>query len=117
MKLRQLPDSLALAGARGLSMRLGLTLGLLSTVTGQASTTLHYWTGGSSVSGNWSSGANWLGGAAPSGGDQRLIFMAGAARKVNTNDLPAGTSFESIWVVDDGYNIYGNPVRIHYLRG
>lgn len=82
----------------------------------RAATTLWYWTGGSPTSGNWSAGANWLGGLAPSGGDQRLIFQANQPRKVNTNNLPAGTTFESIWVVDDGYNIYGNSVRTHYLR-
>ncbi|HEX6871561.1 MAG TPA: autotransporter-associated beta strand repeat-containing protein, partial [Micromonosporaceae bacterium] len=82
----------------------------------RAATTLWYWSGGSANSGNWSTGANWLGGVAPTGGDQRLIFQANALRKVNTNNLPAGTTFESIWVVDDGYNIYGNPVRTDYLR-
>src|SRR6185503_7616481 len=85
--------------------------------TALAATTLHRWTGGSATSGNWSAGANWLGGVAPVGGDQRLIFQSGAARKINTNNLPAGTTFESIWIVDDGYNIYGNAVTIDYLRG
>jgi autotransporter-associated beta strand protein len=77
---------------------------------------LHYWTGGSGTSGNWSASANWAGGFAPSGGDQRLIFQANAARKMNTNNFAAGTTFESIWIVDDGYNIYGNPLRINFIR-
>src|SRR4030095_9699755 len=94
-------------------------LGLAAAPVLQASgtTTLHYWTGASATSGNWSTGANWAGGVAPTGGDQRLIFMANAARKVNTNNFASGTPFESIWVVDDGYNIYGNAVRVNYLRG
>lgn len=96
---------------------LALLIGLLSTPTAHAATALYYWTGGSATSGNWSVGANWLGGLAPVGGDQRLIFQDGASRKQNTNNLPAGTSFESIWVVDDGYNIHGNTVRIRSLHG
>lgn len=89
---------------------------VLMTSTAFSATTLYRWTGGSATSGNWSAGANWLGGVAPTGGDQRLIFDPGAARKVNTNNLASGTTFESIWVSDEGYNIYGNAVRIDYLR-
>jgi len=84
--------------------------------TAEASTTLHYWTGGSATSGNWTAGANWASGSAPVGGDQRLIFLASAARKTCTNNFPAGTTFESVWVDDDGYNIYGNSLRINFLR-
>ena len=100
-----------------------ITLSVLATIgaltaprVASAATTHHYWTGQSLTSGNWSAGANWLGGVAPTGGDQRLIFQANQLRKVNTNNLAAGTTFESIWVVDDGYNIYGNSIRTHYLR-
>lgn len=88
--------------------------GLSSSLFG--ATTLYRWTGGSPISGDWSVGANWLGGVAPTGGDQRLIFQAGAGHKINTNDLPAGTVFESVWIAEDGYNIYGNAIRSHYLR-
>ena len=121
--------SIRLAGSRlagaalrqrsGLALRLGIgaAITLSAALAAHGATTLHYWTGGSSTSGNWSSGANWAGGIPPVGGDQRLIFTTGAARKMNTNNLPAGTTFESIWVDDDGYNIYGNAVRINFLRG
>jgi fibronectin-binding autotransporter adhesin len=81
----------------------------------QAATTLHRWTGAGN-NGNWTTAANWLGNAAPSGGDQRLIFPAGAARKTNTNNLPAGRVFESIWITDSGYNIYGNGLNTSIVR-
>jgi autotransporter-associated beta strand protein len=89
---------------------------LIGAGVAEASTTLHYWTGGSGTSGNWTAAANWAGNFAPSGGNQRLIFSANAARKMNTNTFVAGTTFESIWILDDGYNIYGNPVRINFIR-
>ncbi|HKX61552.1 MAG TPA: autotransporter-associated beta strand repeat-containing protein, partial [Verrucomicrobiae bacterium] len=90
---------------------------LAGTTAAEAATTLHYWTGASATSGNWTTAANWAGNSAPSGGDQRLIFTASAARRMNTNTFAAGTTFESIWIVDDGYNIYGNAVRIGSLHG
>ena len=93
-----------------------LLAGVLRSSEAHAATTLHYWTGGSATSGNWSAGANWLGGVAPTGGDQRLIFDKDAAHKVNTNNLPAGTTFESVWIVDSGYNIYGNSLRTTLVR-
>lgn len=95
---------------------LALVFSLAATVHLSAAATLYRWTGGSATSGNWSAGANWLGGVAPSGGDQRLIFEPGAARKVNTNNFAPGRTFESIWISDGGCNIYGNAVRIDYLR-
>ena len=79
-----------------------------------AATTLHYWTG-QGANGYWSNPDNWAG-PAPAGGDQRLIFRQGQLRPTNTNNLPAGTTFESIWLVGPGYNIYGNRVRTDYVR-
>ena len=93
-------------------------LGLLWGVAGvdlEAATTLHRWTGAGN-NGNWTTAANWQGNAVPSGGDQRLIFPAGAARKTNTNNLPAGRVFESIWITDSGYNIYGNGLNTSIVR-
>lgn len=88
---------------------------LLAGLELQAATTLHRWTGGG-ANGRWSTPANWLNNSVPSGGDQRLIFLSGAARKTNTNDFAAGTVFESIWILDQGYNIYGNPLSTSLIR-
>ncbi len=51
------------------------------------------WTGGGANS-NWTNAANW-GGTAPVAGDE-LRFPSGAMRMSNTNDFPAGTSFDQI---------------------
>ena len=67
------------------------------------------WTGGGADN-NWTSAANW-GGAAPVAGDD-LIFPDGAARLSNTNDFPAGTSFNSITISGTGYALAGNSVAL-----
>ena len=41
---------------------------------------------------NWTTGANWIGDAAPVAGDT-LIFPDSAAQKTNTNDFAAGRRF------------------------
>ena len=61
-------------------------------------------------------------GDVPSGLADRVIFSAGTSRKLNTNNLNAATYFESINILDSGYNIHGNSVRIgffsaHYPAG
>jgi fibronectin-binding autotransporter adhesin len=65
------------------------------------------WTGAGSDS-NLSTAANW-GGTAPVAGDD-LIFPAGPANKDVTNDLVAGTSFNSISFSGDGYDLLGNAI-------
>src|SRR5262245_43324848 len=52
------------------------------------------WNGAGSNS-NWSTAANWSGGAAPQAGYD-LIFPAGATSLSAVDDFPAGTSFSSI---------------------
>lgn len=88
---------------------------LLCALELHAATTLHRWTG-AGANGRWSTPANWLNNSVPSGGDQRLIFLAGSARKTNTNDLAPGAVFESIWILDQGYNIYGNSLSTTLIR-
>jgi fibronectin-binding autotransporter adhesin len=70
------------------------------------------WTGGSGSSNNWSDAANW-GGTAPVAGDD-LVFPGGAARLSNTNDLAAGTSFNSITFngASGGYSLGGNAITL-----
>ncbi len=67
------------------------------------------WDGSSSV--NWSDAANWVGDIAPASGDD-LIFPAGAANLTNTNDLPAGSSFNTILFTGGGYTITGNAISL-----
>ena len=47
----------------------------------------------------WSDGASWVGGVAPSAGDD-LVFPAGPTGVTATNDFPAGTAFGKISVAD-----------------
>jgi fibronectin-binding autotransporter adhesin len=67
------------------------------------------WNGSQSTS--WSDGANWSGGSAPSSGDA-VVFPAGAANLVNTNDLPAGTAISGITFAVPGYFIQGNSIAL-----
>ena len=69
------------------------------------------WTGGSNTSSNWSDGANWFGGTAPTMGSD-LIFPSAASRKTNTNDLPADMIFGDITVGSSGYAISGNRIDL-----
>ncbi|MFN4257798.1 MAG: autotransporter-associated beta strand repeat-containing protein, partial [Gemmataceae bacterium] len=59
----------------------------------------------------WSNPQNWVGNVAPTAGDD-LIFGA-AAQTVSTNDLAAGTVFNSIQFTTDGYNVTGNAIQLN----
>ena len=59
---------------------------------------------------NWQTGGNW-GGTAPLAGDD-LVFPAGAAQTTNTNNFPAGTSFNSLAFSGNGYVIGGNRIAL-----
>jgi len=73
--------------------------------------TIRTWTGGSATSGNWTSAANWSGGA-PVVGDILSFPDTGARRTSNTNNFPAGTTFSTINIFDPGYRLRGNSVTI-----
>jgi hypothetical protein len=62
---------------------------------------------------NWSTGANWLGGTAPVGGED-LVFPDAVLQKTNSDDLPAGTVFNSISFTGpaSGYSISGNGIAL-----
>lgn len=70
----------------------------------QANAAMRTWTG-AGANNNWSTPANW-GGTAPVAGDD-LVFPAGAARKLNTNDFAIATSFNTLTVADAGYALSG----------
>lgn len=68
------------------------------------------WTGNGTNS-NWSTGANWAGGSAPTGAVDELLFPAGASRLSNVNDL-VGASFDKITIAGSGYTLGGNAVTL-----
>jgi Big-like domain-containing protein len=64
------------------------------------------WSGaGSTGVGQWSLGANWVGGIAPVAGDD-LVFPQPVSSSSSNNDLPAGMTFASI-----------NVTRFHWMSG
>jgi autotransporter-associated beta strand protein len=104
----------------GLSVSLngtGYTLTAASAgLTGATSSTFNItgpatWTG--AVSNLWSVAGNWSGlsGGAPSAGED-LIFPNGASNLSNTNDIAAGTSFNSITFSGNGYTLAGNSITL-----
>ncbi|MCU0785543.1 MAG: hypothetical protein MUF81_16135 [Verrucomicrobia bacterium] len=69
-----------------------------------------FWTGAGPTSGNWNDPQNWSSGVLPGNGDI-LIFPAGAARPVNTNDL-TGLVLSQIQFQGSNYVIYGNAFTL-----
>jgi uncharacterized protein (TIGR02145 family) len=57
----------------------------------------------------WNVAANWD--VLPSAGDD-LIFPSSASNKSNSNDFPAGTSFNSITFNGSGYTLAGNSITL-----
>jgi autotransporter-associated beta strand protein len=88
---------------------LPLLLAALTAVTPLLHAATRSWNG--SLSGNWATGGNWVGGTAPQAGDD-LVFPAGVTRKATTNNFAANTTFRSITVSDAGYVLRGNAVQL-----
>lgn len=72
--------------------------------------TTRTWDGGGGND-KWSTAANWVGDVVPAVGDD-LVFPLGAAQLANTNDLPAGTVFNSITIQAGGYFLVGNAIGL-----
>jgi fibronectin-binding autotransporter adhesin len=60
---------------------------------------------------NWQTVLNWVGGSAPSAGDD-LVFPYGAARLSNNNNYAGGTGFNSITLTGSGYTLTGNSIAL-----
>jgi autotransporter-associated beta strand protein len=90
---------------------LGVAVTQSYTIVINAATTL-VWTG-LGADDNWTTPANWSGGAAPLAGD-RLIFGAGTAtaQKTANNNFPGGTTFAALRFLDSGYTITGNNLTL-----
>ncbi|HVX64218.1 MAG TPA: hypothetical protein VHC19_26585, partial [Pirellulales bacterium] len=56
-------------------------------------------------------GANWVGGIAPSAG-ATLVFPSGPTQTSTNNNFAAGTDFESISISGSGYTLAGNPLDL-----
>jgi uncharacterized repeat protein (TIGR01451 family) len=82
---------------------LGATAG---TVSAAATRT---WTGAGATA-NWSDAGNWDTGV-PVAGDT-LEFPGAASRKTNTNDLAAGTAFDTVRFTGGGYRLQGNTFDV-----
>ena len=72
--------------------------------------TTRTWDGGGGDN-KWSTAANWVGDVVPAVGDD-LVFPIGAAQLANTNDLPAGTVFNSITIQAGSYFLQGNAIGL-----
>jgi len=69
------------------------------------------WTG--AVNNQWANAGNWTGlGGTPLVGGEDLIFPGGAANLSNTNNVAAGTTFNSITLKGSGYTLAGNQVTL-----
>jgi hypothetical protein len=68
------------------------------------------WSGAGSDN-NWQTPANWVGGVAPSSGDD-LIFPANASQFSTNNNFPLLTTFRSITFEGGNYTLSGNLLRL-----
>ena len=82
------------------------------TLTGYQSTGATRTWSGLGTNNLWMNPSNWVGNVAPNQGDD-LLFPAGAARLINTNDFPAGSVFHAITVSGNSYVLNGNLLRIN----
>ena len=94
-----LPEG-TLIDVSGVMMRISYTGGdgndvTLTVANLPATNVTRVWDGGSLFDSNWTTPANWVGDVAPVAGDA-LEFPESAARKSNTNNFPANTTFQSI---------------------
>ncbi len=92
--------------------RLGLAAiliawGLCST----AQAALRTWSGLGPDS-KWTTATNWVGGVAPSVGDD-LLFPTNALSLNSSNDFPAGTTFNSLIFSGGGYSLSGNAIALN----
>jgi autotransporter-associated beta strand protein len=70
-----------------------------------------FWTG-AGINGFWSNPANWSQNVAPVAGDD-LFFRVSAARRINTNDFPSGTSFNQVIIDGSNYVMSGSSVYLN----
>ncbi len=93
-------------------VRIAGTLLLVLAAPGSLLAATKTWTGAGGDA-NWSTASNWSPSGAPAAGDD-LVFPNGAARLANTNDLAAGTSFNTLSLSGPvgGYILSGNAIQL-----
>jgi hypothetical protein len=106
-RLRQLLQSALSMRPSKSSRRLGL-----EALEGRLAPATDVWTG-LGADAHWSTAANWSLHKAPAAGDD-LVFPSGvpAGRLATTNDLAAGTQFNSITLSGTGYTLAGNQITL-----
>src|SRR5262245_21251456 len=69
---------------------------------------------------NWANGPNWVGGVAPTGNNDDLVFPNAAVPHNTFNNVPVGATFKSITVSGDNsqsnyvpYVFRGNEIRLN----
>jgi autotransporter-associated beta strand protein len=84
----------------------------LEALEDRAVPTIVTWGGNALFNGNWTNGANWIGGHAPNPGDE-LVFPNGGGRlTTSTNNFAPGTNFHSITFTGGGYVLNGNSILL-----
>src|SRR5262249_25941823 len=96
--------------ARALAPRLVLVASIVFAAASFARAASQSWKT-TPVDGNWSNGANWVSGHAPSAGDA-LSFPASSTILATTNDLTAGMNIIAITFQGSGYTLAGNGITI-----
>src|SRR6266403_3836565 len=87
----------------------GIVLFFAALLPPSARSASRFWDG--SASGNWSAGANWVGGVAPVAGDD-LVFQAGVTQLLVTNDFSPNRAFNSILFQGSNYFVRGNILLV-----
>src|SRR5881396_156433 len=86
-------------------------VGALVFVLPGADAAVRTWDGGG-TDGFWTTAANWSTDVAPVAGDD-LVFPAGAARLINTNNFSLGTLFNSITLSGGNYTLNGSTILLN----
>ena len=88
---------------------LALALALLTALAPAARGASRFWDG--SANGNFSTAANWVGGVAPVAGDD-LVFQAGVAQLLVTNNFSPNRAWNSILFQGSNYFVRGNAILV-----
>lgn len=86
-----------------------ITTGMFALLSSRCDAASRLWDG--SANGNFSTAANWVGNVAPTDGDD-LVFQAGVAQLLVTNDFSPNRAFNTIVFQGSNYFLRGNAILI-----